>query len=90
MQQYTTAYQNAYQNYLQPLNSMNAVLTGQQVASPSMPNFTAAGYTPGADYSGAASATGQYNSGIAAQNGANASSTMGTVGSLAAAAAIAY
>lgn len=90
MQQYTTAYQNAYQNYLQPLNSMNAVLTGQQVASPSMPNFTAAGYTPGADYSGAASATGQYNSGVAAQNGANASSTMGTVGSLAAAAAIAY
>jgi hypothetical protein len=90
MQQYMTAYQNQYQNYLQPLNSMNAVLTGQQVNSPSMPSFTAAGYTPGADLSGAASATGQYNSGVAAQNSANASSTMGTVGSLAAAAAIAF
>lgn len=90
MQQYQTAYQNAYQNYLQPLNSMNAVLTGQQVGMPQMPGFTAAGYTPGADYSGAASATGQYNSGVYAQNSANASSTMGTIGSVAAAAAIAF
>jgi len=90
MQQYQTAYQNAYQNYLQPLNSMNAVLTGQQVGMPQMPGFTAAGYTPGADLSGAASATGQYNSGLYAQKSANASSTMGTIGSIAAAAAIAF
>lgn len=90
MQQYQNAYQNAYQNYLQPLNSMNAVLTGQQVGMPQMPGFTAAGYTPGADYSGAASALGQYNSGVAAQDAANRSSVMGTVGSLATAAAIAY
>jgi hypothetical protein len=90
MQQYTTAYQNQYQNYLQPLNSMNAVLTGQQVASPSMPSFTAAGYTPGADYTGAAGAAGQYASGVAAQNSANASSTMGTVGALGMAAAVAF
>jgi hypothetical protein len=53
-----------------------------------MPSFTAAGYTPGADYSGAASATGQYNSGVAAQNSANASSTLGTIGTLGTAAAI--
>jgi hypothetical protein len=90
MQQYQTAYQDAYQNYLQPLNSMNAVLTGQQVAMPQMPGFTAAGYTPGADYSGAASSLAQYNSGVAAQNAANSSSTMGTIGSLAMAAAVAY
>lgn len=90
MQQYQTAYQDAYQNYLQPLNSMNAVLTGQQVNMPQMPGFTAAGYTPGADLSGAASSLGQYNSGIAAQNAANRSSTMGSIGSLAMAAAVAY
>ncbi|MFC5476557.1 hypothetical protein [Massilia suwonensis] len=90
MQQYQTAYQDAYQNYLQPLNSMNAVLTGQQVNMPQMPGFTAAGYTPGTDYSSAASSLGQYNSGVAAQNAANSSSTMGTIGSLAMAAAVAY
>jgi len=90
MQKYQTAYQNAYQNYLQPLNSMNAVLTGQQVNMPQFNGFTAAGYTPGADYSGAASALGQYNSGVYAQNSANRSSTMGTIGSLAMAAAMAY
>jgi len=90
MQQYTTAYQNSYQNYLQPLNSMNAVLTGQQVASPSMPSFTAAGYTPGADFSGAASSTGAYESAAAAQKAASGSSTMGTVGTLGAAAMMAF
>lgn len=90
MQQYQTAYQDAYQNYLQPLNSMNAVLTGQQVSMPQMPGFTAAGYTPGADYSGAASSLGQYNSGLAAQKAAGASSTMGAVGSIAMAAAVAF
>lgn len=90
MQQYTTAYQNAYQNYLQPLNSMNAVLTGQQVASPSMPSFTAAGYTPGADLTGAASATGAYNSAAAAQSAASGSSLLGTLGSLGGAAMMAF
>jgi hypothetical protein len=90
MQQYQTAYQSAYQNYLQPLNSMNAVLTGQQVSAPTMPGFTAAGYTPGTDYTSAASATGQYNSGVAAQNAASTSSTLGTIGSLGAAAIMAY
>ena len=90
LQSYQTDYQTAYQNYLQPLNSMNAVLTGQQVSQPSFsgaPNTTA-GYVPGTDYSGAASALGQYNSGIAAQNAANSSSTMGLVGSAAMAAAV--
>lgn len=90
MQQYQTAYSNAYQNYLQPLNSMNAVLTGQQVSMPQMPGFSSAGYTPGADMTGAASATGQYNSGVYAQNSANSSSALGMVGSLAGAAAIAF
>lgn len=88
MNNYGTAYQTAYQNYLQPLNSMNAVLSGNQVSMPTMPGFTAAGYTPGADYSGAASSLGQYNSGVAAQNSANNSSTMGLVGSAAMAAAV--
>jgi hypothetical protein len=90
MQKYQTAYANAYQDYLQPLNTMNAVMSGQQVGMPQMPGFASAGYSPGADYTGAASATGQYNSGVAAQNSANSSSAIGGVGALAMAAAVAF
>lgn len=87
---YQTAYQSALNNYTMPLNMMNAVLSGNQVQSPAFSGYYTQGQTQGADYSGAASALGQYNSGIAAQNQANASSTMGTIGSLAMAAAVAY
>jgi hypothetical protein len=87
LQNFGMQYQTALQNYLQPLNSMNAVLTGQQVQSPALPNFTNAGYVPGADYSGAASSMGQWNSGVAAQQQAANSSNNALVGSLAMAAA---
>lgn len=82
---YQTAYGSAYTNYMQPLNSMNAVLTGQQVQNPSFNGFAQAGYTPGADYSGAASALGQWNSAQAAQNNSMFSSLLGTAGQLGAA-----
>lgn len=81
---YQLDYSSALQNYLQPLNNMNAVLNGQQVQSPTFNNFVQSAFTPGADYSGAASATGQWNSAQAAQNNAATGSTLGTLGSLAA------
>jgi hypothetical protein len=67
---------------------MNAVLTGQQVQSPTFQGFSQAGYTPGTDYSGAASSLGQWNSGVMAQDTANRSSTLGTIGTLGTAAAL--
>jgi hypothetical protein len=74
---YNTAYNAAYQQYLQPLNSMNAVLSGNQVNVPNMstPNTTS-GYVPGADYSGATGALGSWNQGIYnAQQAANGQQT---------------
>lgn len=90
--QYQTNYQAALQQYLQPLNNMNAVLTGQQVQSPTFqnsPNSTA-GYVPGADYSSAANMYGQYMSGQTAANNASASSTTGAIGTAAVAAMMMY
>jgi hypothetical protein len=91
IQGYDTAYNAAYQNYLQPLNSMNAVLSGQQVNVPGLqtPNTTA-GYVPGADQSGATAALGSWNQGIYnTQVGAANSQTQGIVGGVAAAGTIA-
>jgi len=82
MDNYRTAYQSSYQDYMTPLNSMNAVLNGQQVQNPSFNGFAQAGYVPGTDYSGAASALGQWNSGQAAQNQGMFSSLLGTAGRL--------
>ena len=81
LQNYSTAYSSALQNYLQPLNSMNAVLTGQQVQSPSFSNYNQAGYTAGPDMTGAASSLGQYNSGVYAQQVANVGSQNALLGS---------
>lgn len=39
------------------LNEINAIISGQQVGMPDMPGFNKAGYTAGADYSGAAGQT---------------------------------
>jgi hypothetical protein len=89
LQNYGTAYSSALQNYLQPLNSMNAVISGQQVQSPTMPSFASAGYTPGADQTGATSALGSWNQGLYNSQAASAansnSSTLSTVGTIGAA-----
>ena len=86
---YSTAYTSALQNYLQPLNNMNAVLGGQQVNMPSMPSFATAGYTNGADMTGAANAKnsmaqGMYNSDVASANSTNAAGA-GAIAAIAAA-----
>lgn len=81
--QYNIDYQSALQNYTQGLNNMNAVLNGQQVQMPTFQNFVNSSFTPGADYSGAASATGQWNSAQTAQNNASTGSILGTLGTAA-------
>jgi hypothetical protein len=82
LQNYTTAYQAALQNYLQPLNSMNAVMTGQQVQSPTFSNYAQQSNPGGTNYTGAASLLGQWDSGVAAQNNNANSGIMNTLGSL--------
>lgn len=67
----------------QPLNELNALLTGQQVANPNMPNFSNAGAAQGAQYLTAANQ--QYGAGLDAYNvdQANAQGTMAGIGALA-------
>lgn len=62
----SAALAEAIQRRGQPLNELNALLTGQQVNMPNMPNTPMAGRAPGVDYTGAADA--QYG---AAMQGAN-------------------
>ena len=62
---YNSAYQAALEQYMEPLNAMNAVETGQQVNVPGItsPNTTA-GNTSGADYTNAAAQQGSWDQGI--------------------------
>ncbi len=89
LQTYGAQYTNAMNNYLEPLNAMNAVLNGQQVSTPQMPSFTNAGSVSGPDFSSATSSLGQWTSGVAAQQAASNSSLMNSLGSIAGAAGIA-
>lgn len=86
---YQSAYQAALQDYLQPLNSMNAVLTGQQVQNPTFNGFATAGQAQGADYLGALGAQTQFNTGVANAKNAQSAQTMGSMASLASAAMMA-
>lgn len=61
------------QQRLQELNEMNALMTGQQVNMPSMPQFNTATPYGGANYTGAATAQGQYD--MNTYNANNASSS---------------
>lgn len=90
MQNYNTAYNAAQQSYNMPLNEMNAVLNGNQISMPNFGTYATAGSVPGTDYTTAANLTGQYNSAQQAANQASSNGTMGMIGSLASAAAMAY
>jgi hypothetical protein len=84
---YNTQYQAAFNQYQTPLNSLNAVLNGQQVQSPQFPGLpnSTSGYVPGADLTTAAQNQGQYNSGLyATQQGAQ-NSALGSAAMIAAA-----
>jgi len=56
----------AQMRQLQPLNNINALLTGQQVAMPSMPTFNTAGAAQPVNYLGAAQS--QYSADLGAYN----------------------
>jgi hypothetical protein len=90
LQNYGTAYSSAMNNYLQPLNSMNAVLTGQQVSQPNMPQFATAGYTGGADMAGATASQGSWSQGLYNSQAASASSGNAAMAGLAGAAMMAF
>lgn len=66
----------AQMRQLQPLNNINALMTGQQVGMPQMPAFNTAGAAQPTNYLGAAQMQGQYNMDAAAMNNASANSTM--------------
>lgn len=72
----------AQQRQLQPLNNINALMTGQQVGMPQMPSFNANQAAQPVNYLGAAQAQGNYNMQAQQMNNASASSTMGGIGSL--------
>ena len=57
-------YQMANATYNQPLNALNALRTGSQVTNPSFGNSPQQQTVPGANYSGAAAQSGQYNQGL--------------------------
>lgn len=73
-----------------PLNELNSIRSGTQVATPQFASFGQAGQTSGADLLGATTAAGQYNQQAAATNAAANSSALGTYGNLAASALLAY
>ena len=60
----------------QPLNEMNALLSGQQVGMPQMPGSAQVGRAPGVDYSGVANS--QYTANLNAANAQNAASASNT------------
>lgn len=89
MNRYQSAYQDAINQYLTPLNAMQGVLNGQQVQSPQFQGFSQQATTKGADLLGAASA--QYQGALGAYNAQQAASgqTMGSLASLGGAAMMA-
>ena len=68
------------------LNEVNAILTGQQVGTPQMPSFNAAGNAGGVDYSGAATQQGEWDIGKYGADQAALGGLMGGLGSVATAA----
>ena len=66
----------AQQRQLQPLNNINALLTGQQVGMPQMPSFNANQAAQPVNYLGAAQAQGNYGMQAQSMNNASANSQM--------------
>ena len=93
LQNATSAQDFASRQALQqnPINMLNAVRTGQQMNTATLPtqqNVAMQQGTAGPDMLGAATATGQYNQGIYNADQARAGATMGGIGQLAMAGAM--
>jgi hypothetical protein len=69
------------------LNEINAIISGQQVATPNMPQFNAANASQATNYSGAAKDQGQYNLDMFNAQQSGLSGTLSGLGSLAGGAA---
>jgi len=67
----------AQMRQLQPLNNINALLTGQQVGMPQMPTFNTAQSAQPVQYLNAANSQGNYNMAAAQMNNASANSMLG-------------
>jgi hypothetical protein len=87
---YGMDYQAALSQRNMPLNELNALMTGQQVQSPTFNNYALQGQTAGADLSGAAQAQGQWDQGIFNQQAAQSAGTTSAVAGLAGTAAMAF
>ena len=68
--------------YNLPMNTLNGLMSGNQVSAPQFQSFASQGYTPGADYTGAANS--QYQAALGNSNAQNAAAnnTMGGLFSL--------
>lgn len=66
----------AQQRQLQPLNNINALISGQQVSMPQMPSFNANQAAQPVNYLGAAQAQGNYNMQQQQMNNASSNSAM--------------
>ena len=89
-----SANQNAFNqqsyNQMQPINVINALRTGSQVASPSFVNAPQQQTTAGPDMLGAANSKNQYNMGLYNSQVGQNNSTNGLYGNLGAAAVTAF
>ena len=87
LSKYQTQYGADYAKRNMPLNEMNSLLTGQQVANPTFAGYAMQGQTAGADYSGAAAGQANYNQGVYNAGSAAASSANSNLAGLASSAA---
>lgn len=87
---YGMDYQSAITARNQPLNEMNALLSGQQIQNPQFNSFALQGQAQGADLLGAATAQGQWNQGIYNQQASAAAANNSALAGLAGTAAMAF
>jgi hypothetical protein len=90
VQNYGMDYQSALTARNQPLNEMNALLTGAQVQQPNFSSYALQGQTQGADLLGAATGQGTYNQGIYNADQARQAGNMSAMAGLVGAGATAY
>lgn len=86
---YGVDWQSAQTMRNMPLNELNALMTGQQVQSPTFNNYALQGQTAGADLSSAAASQGNWDQGVFNQQAASAASNNQAMTGVASAAAMA-
>ncbi|MCA1859314.1 hypothetical protein LE191_04215 [Janthinobacterium sp. HSC-3S05] len=90
MGNYGTDWQQAETLRNQPLNELNALLSGQQVQNPTFNSYALAGNAGGADILGATQAQGQWDQGIYNQQASTAAGNNAALAGMAGTAAMAF